>query len=70
MCYTINAKIFQGLGPKRRESCDGDWVLSSRKGGADRPERAARGSDIGGDNLSNTTRLTRVFFKRGELCSK
>ena len=31
--YTINAKIFQGLGPKRRESCDGDWVYSS-KGGA------------------------------------
>ena len=25
--YTINAKIFQGLGPKRRESCDGDQVL-------------------------------------------
>ena len=24
--YTINAKIFQGLGPKRRESCNGDWV--------------------------------------------
>ena len=24
--YTINAKILQGLGPKRRESCDGDWV--------------------------------------------
>ena len=24
--YTINAKIFQGLGPKRGESCDGDRV--------------------------------------------
>ena len=24
--YTINAKIFQGLGPKRRESCNGDRV--------------------------------------------
>ena len=24
--YTINAKIFQGLGPKRRESCNGDPV--------------------------------------------
>ena len=24
--YTINGKTFQGLGPKRRESCDGDWV--------------------------------------------
>ena len=26
ICYTINAKIFQGLGPKRRKSCDGDRV--------------------------------------------
>ena len=24
--YTINAKTFQGLGPKRRESCNGDRV--------------------------------------------
>ena len=24
ICYTINAKIFQGLSPKRRESCNGD----------------------------------------------
>ena len=24
--YTINAKTYQGLGPKRRESCDGDRV--------------------------------------------
>ena len=24
--YTINAEIFQGLGPKRRESCNGDQV--------------------------------------------
>ena len=24
--YTINAKIFQGLGPKRRGSCNGDRV--------------------------------------------
>ena len=24
--YTTKAKIFQGLGPKRRESCDGDRV--------------------------------------------
>ena len=24
--YTINAKTFQGLGPKRRESCTGDRV--------------------------------------------
>ena len=24
--YTIKAKIFQGLGPKRRESCNGDRV--------------------------------------------
>ena len=27
--YIINAKIFQGLGPKRRESCNGDRVYSS-----------------------------------------
>ena len=27
--YTVNAKIFQGLGPKRRESCDGDRVYTS-----------------------------------------
>ena len=26
--YTINAKIFQGLGPKRRESCYGDRVCN------------------------------------------
>ena len=26
ICYTINAKIFQGLGPKRRQSCNGDRV--------------------------------------------
>ena len=25
-CYTINAKTFQELGPKRRESCNGDRV--------------------------------------------
>ena len=24
--YTINAKIFQGLGPRRRQSCSGDRV--------------------------------------------
>ena len=28
--YTINAKIFQGLGPKRRESCNGDRVYFHR----------------------------------------
>ena len=27
--YTINAKTFQGLGPKRRESCNGDRVYST-----------------------------------------
>ena len=26
ICYSINAKTFQGLGPKRRESCNGDRV--------------------------------------------
>ena len=26
--YTINAKIFQGLGPKRQESCHGDRVYA------------------------------------------
>ena len=26
IAYTINAKIFQGLGPKRQESSNGDWV--------------------------------------------
>ena len=30
ICYTINAKIFQGLGPKRRESCNGDRVYIHR----------------------------------------
>ena len=29
---SINAKIFQGLGPKRRESCNGDRVYDSRTG--------------------------------------
>ena len=29
ICYTINAKIFQGLGPKRQESCNGDRVYAS-----------------------------------------
>ena len=28
--YTINAKTFQGLGPKRRESCNGDRVYKNR----------------------------------------
>ena len=28
--YTINAKTFQGLGPKRRESCNGDRVYAGR----------------------------------------
>ena len=28
--YTIHAKIFQGLGPKRRESCNGDRVYEAR----------------------------------------
>ena len=26
ICYIINAKTFQGLGPKRQKSCDGDRV--------------------------------------------
>ena len=30
--YTINAKMFQGLGPKRRESCNGDRVYAVEHG--------------------------------------
>ena len=26
ICSQVVAKNFQGLGPKRRESCNGDWV--------------------------------------------
>ena len=29
--YTINAEIFQGLGPKRRESCHGDLVYENKQ---------------------------------------
>ena len=30
-CYTINAKIFQALGPKKRESCNGDRVYERQE---------------------------------------
>ena len=42
--YTIDADIFQGLGPKRRRSCDGDRVydlcaLPSETPGSAKPPR-------------------------------
>ena len=51
--YTINAKTFQGLGPKRRESCNGDRVYSYSQVDLTRAGSARRGRRAG----SNITKL-------------